>query len=181
MLLSVLQRGFLAFVVGMISAAILQRIIGFFFVVIWVATLVGAIVFAFLSRRVFQQILDFQVKQVARISSLIAVVALQLFFLATIPLTVDRSYSVWLLARSEISESKDVSLAKLSVDTQAFFFGSGSELKKRMDEQVHLGNLNWNSDYKSVSLTKRGEFQVTINRWVANFFALNPKYSSGRN
>lgn len=179
MSISLLLRGFLAFILGLISAAILQRIIGFFFIVVWLATLISAIIFAVLSRRIFQDIREFQVRQVARTSSLIAVAALQLFFLATIPLTVDRSYSVWLLARTEISVNKEISLSKLSADTQAFFFGNDSELEKRIDEQVSLGNLNWNSDYKSVSLSNRGKLQVGVNRWVAIFFGLNPKYSIG--
>jgi hypothetical protein len=153
--------------------------IGFFFLVIWISTAVSVAFFAIVSRRVFAQVAESEVKKIARISSLIAVMSIQMFFLSTIPLTVDRSYSVWLLARSEISDKEFVTLAKLEADTQNFFIGDGSELKKRMNEQSRLGNLKWNSSYSAVSLSNRGKFQVRFNRLVSSFFGLNPKYAAG--
>jgi hypothetical protein len=176
---SLVYRGVLSFIAGIVSAAVLQRIFGFFFVVIWLATIVTALFFMILSKGVLSKIVEVEVRKVVRMSILIAVMAVQMFFLATIPLTIDRSFSVWLLARSDLSETKYVSLAKLENDTQIFFLANGSELKKRMNEQVSLGNLVWNSNNSGVSLSKRGQVQVLINRWVANFFGLSPKYATG--
>jgi hypothetical protein len=70
-------------------------------------------------------------------------VLLSFSFLSTIPLTIDRSYSVWILKYvSESSASNQNLSAKiLTNESLKFFSESNGQLSRRIAEQERLGNI----------------------------------------
>jgi hypothetical protein len=122
---------------------------------------------------------DVKVRKSLYMSSIAAVVSTQLFFLSFIPLTVDRSFSVWLLARLDGAELKTVTVETLEKDAKEFFLANSVEINRRLDEQERLGNLDVYGGSRSISLTSRGKFQALINRIVCDFFGLQKKYANG--
>ena len=97
-------------------------------------------------------------------------------FLFAVPLNVDRSISVWLLSRT--INSRQLSEAELQREAVYFFESSNSEVKRRVNEQVHLKNLEVNNSSK-YQATKQGKLLVKFFRFVAVFFNLHERYANG--
>lgn len=101
--------------------------------------------------------------------------ALMIFtFLATVPLNLDRSFSVWMLNQTFESEGQ-LSVKELEKEASQFFAPSGGEIKRRINEQISLGNLEVINS--QVELTIRGKLTWKINRIISEFFGLNEKYT----
>jgi hypothetical protein len=97
-------------------------------------------------------------------------------FLSTIPLTIDRSYSVWLLKTVSQAEDRgdkltETDLIEKSVD---FFSEENGQLKRRILEQQKIGNIKAGSE---IQLTNKGKLITEINGIVGKIFRLDPKYS----
>lgn len=95
-------------------------------------------------------------------------------FLATVPLNLDRSFSVWMLNQTMESE-RSLSLPELEIEASQFFSPSGGEIRRRVNEQISLGNLVINNS--QVELTERGRFTWRVNQLISDFFGLNKKYT----
>lgn len=164
---------------GIVSAAAFNRVLNFFLLSMVLATIFGAVIFIFSSRRLVNGVQDVKVRNSLYMSSIAAVLSTQLFFLSFIPLTVDRSFSVWLLARIGGAELKTETVETLEKDTKEFFLANSVEVNRRLDEQERLGNLDVYGGSRPISLTSRGKFQTLINRVVCDFFGLQKKYANG--
>jgi len=98
-------------------------------------------------------------------------------FLQTIPINIDRSFSVWMLTQIEYAGSANkIQLQDIENDAQQFLAPENGEIRRRIHEQVSIGNIRVESGM--LNLTKRGQMMVKFNRAIANIFNLNPKYSS---
>jgi hypothetical protein len=99
-----------------------------------------------------------------------------LIFLLTIPLNLDRSISVWLLAnQSKNVELSDNDYQKLAIE---FFQSSDAETKRRIAEQVSLGTIQRNPE-GNFQITSKGLHLISFFQFIAKIFHLDPKYTQG--
>ena len=169
---------FVGTLVGFSVAAILNRILGFFFPCVFIGSLAGAVsTYLQLSLRARNNriiVTKYPNHSTIRFITTLLTALILFSFLSTLPLNIDRSFSVWTLNQiSNLStEQTRVSLATLAED---FFTQDSGEVSRRIDEQIKLGNLI--EEAGNIGLTSRGRFQVQIHRLIAQIFALNSKYT----
>jgi hypothetical protein len=96
-------------------------------------------------------------------------------FLTTIPLNIDRSFSVWMI-KNLYEGDRTYSISGIETLTAEFFVPSSGEIKRRLIEQEELGNLTIGNKGE-VTLTKKGEILARINSLIGQVFALSSKYS----
>ena len=165
----------LAMSLGLISAKFFHLFVSVFFYVCFFSTLITFIL-AFISFKFGSKFHGNSIKYSNEVTLLYStVVSLIVFcFLATVPLNVDRSFSVWMLnqtARS-VEGYPPQNLEKLASD---FFSPSGGEIKRRIDEQISIGNMELSNG--KILLTKKGELTWKLFRVISDFFSLNKKYT----
>lgn len=165
------------FVVGILSAKLWHKFIDLFFYVCFVSSffvlILGFLVIT-LKRCLFKRRLDLE-KEILSVS--IAVI-LTYAFLTTVPLNIDRSFSVWML-NSVQQQNKALTVEELEALAHNFFHPSQGEIVRRLNEQSRLGNLYVDSEGK-VQITLKGSRTSRFFREVSEFFDLNPKYAQGR-
>ena len=105
---------------------------------------------------------------------LISNALLSFSFQSTVPLNVDRSFSVWMINQLS-SEISGENLTEIEKDASEFFSPEGGEILRRLNEQISLGNIK--NDNSVISLTDRGKRVWYLNRLISIFFGLNDKYS----
>lgn len=158
-----------------ISAALHRVIPTYFYISILALPISGAL--AFLQFKFFLREVNFESHQVAKLvlSLFIASSSLLSFsFHSTVPLNVDRSFTVWMI--NQLGTNPQVNkLTQVEENAAIFFSPKGGEIARRVNEQVSLGNMK-NKD-GVISLTSRGKRIWRINRIVSTFFGLNTKYS----
>jgi len=98
-------------------------------------------------------------------------------FLTTVPLNIDRSFSVWMLTNIDHAQNRgtNVNSEYLNTKVSEFFGPSSGEIDRRIREQISLGNLKVLNE--KIVLTSRGENQVKLNRFFAKVFFTNQKYT----
>jgi hypothetical protein len=98
-------------------------------------------------------------------------------FLTTVPLNIDRSFSVWMLTNIDDAQNRGISVDSEHLNTiiSDFFSPGGGEINRRVQEQISLGNLKVENG--EIVLTSRGENQVKLNRFFAKLFFTNEKYT----
>ncbi len=104
-------------------------------------------------------------------------VTLMLFsFLFCIPTNIDRSISVWLLAKTYNQEH--VTKSQYFKYAEHFFKEGSYEVDRRIGEQISIGNLIEKNN-ETYELTFQGKKSVEVFRLLAQFFSLKEKYSDG--
>lgn len=99
-------------------------------------------------------------------------------FLVLLPVTVDRSVSVYLLSTIERGQDSGMTSAKLQrafIDGYVVRMGA---IDRRLDEQRKSGNIAVSPDGK-VRLTRQGERFMGLSRLVARLFGTDPRFVSG--
>ena len=160
---------------GLISARVLHHYIPIFFYVCFLSG-VFTLIFSMLLNRC-ESFLNKDNKSVTGDKSILYSFtrALIVFtFLATVPLNLDRSFSVWMLNKT-IESERPLSVEEIENRASQFFAPSGGEIKRRINEQISLGNLK--VIQSNVELTGRGKMTWKINRFISDFFGLNSKYT----
>ena len=165
----------ISFFVGVTIAALLQRVNNIFFYNVFYGTFASMLISLILLLRI-KKIFFMDKNQrgfVLIISGLIT-----FSFLSTVPLTIDRSYSVWLLKHaSELSANGEpFTKASLTNDSVEFFAPANGQLDRRINEQLRLGNL-LEVERDKLQLSKKGSLIAKINSFVGWIFDLQPKYS----
>lgn len=94
--------------------------------------------------------------------------------LFTLPINVDRSFSVWLLNNLE---GKELSLSQAELKFSEFFKPSSGEIVRRIQEQISIGNIE-KTKSGSIQLSERGSFLISVFKMIRIFFHLNSKYTS---
>lgn len=158
---------------GILFAAIYQRFNDLFFYTVFTGSLAAGFV-CYLSARA---ILDKQKINLKDTSYLVIISTLLTFsFLSTIPLTVDRSYSVWMLKTVAAQELSDINVSQEDLERQSlqFFSLENGQLQRRIDEQLRIGNLESSGQFR---LTWKGWLVVRFNELIGVIFNLESDYS----
>jgi hypothetical protein len=79
------------------------------------------------------------------------------------------------MLNQNIESERSLTIQELEVNASKFFSPSGGEIRRRINEQISLGNLIVVQD--KVELTDRGKFTWKMNRLISDFFGLNKKYT----
>jgi hypothetical protein len=95
-----------------------------------------------------------------------------------VPLTIDRSYSVWLLKHaSELSANGEpLTTTSLTNDSIEFFGPANGQLDRRINEQLRLGNL-LEVEQDKLQISKKGFLIAKMNSFIGRVFDLQPQYS----
>jgi len=99
-------------------------------------------------------------------------------FLVLLPVTVDRSVSVYLLSTIEQRQDAGMTpdeLQRAFVDGYVVKMGA---IDRRIDEQRTSGNITVDASGK-VRLTRQGEHFMAFSRIVARLFGTDPRFVSG--
>jgi hypothetical protein len=160
-------------VLGIFIAAVYQRLGDLFFYSVFIGSFAAGFVCYLFIRIIWRKQKSNLIDAIypVTISSL-----LTFSFLSTIPLTVDRSFSVWMLrtvAAQELSDN-DVSQQVLETKSLQFFSVENGQLQRRIDEQLRIGNLEFTNEYR---LTWKGWLVVRFNQLIGVVFNLEPEYS----
>jgi hypothetical protein len=99
-------------------------------------------------------------------------------FLVLLPVTVDRSVSVYLLSRIERGQDSGMTSAELQRAFIAGYVVRMGAIDRRLDEQRKSGNITISPDGK-VRLTRQGERFMGLSRLVARLFGTDPRFVSG--
>ena len=166
---------FFAVTIGLLLTCLMQQLQQLFFYNLFIGTLASFFSTNFLLRRIRKGI------QFDKLNKLLIglVAGLVTFsFLATVPLTIDRSYSVWILKSIYISERNSEMVTSKQIESKsiAFFSPNNGQLTRRIAEQKKIGNIEViNSN--ELSLTDRGRLITQLNALVGWIFGLDPDYS----
>lgn len=99
-------------------------------------------------------------------------------FLVLLPVTVDRSVSVYLLSTIESGRNSGITSAELQrsfVDGYVVRMGA---IDRRIDEQRTSGNVTVDAGGK-VHLTTQGEHFMSFSRLIARLFGTDPRFVTG--
>jgi len=96
-------------------------------------------------------------------------------FLVLLPVTVDRSVSIYLLSTVERRPMSPAELQRVFIDGYVVKMGA---IDRRIDEQRKSGNITITPDGK-VRLTRQGERFMTFSRLIARLFGTDPRFVSG--
>ena len=99
-------------------------------------------------------------------------------FLVLLPVTVDRSVSVYLLSTIEQREDSGVTSAQLQKSFVDGYVVRMGAIDRRIDEQRKSGNVTVDAGGK-VHLTKQGEHFMSLSRMVSRLFGTDPRFVSG--
>lgn len=99
-------------------------------------------------------------------------------FLVLLPVTVDRSVSVYLLSTIDRQQEDGTNAAQLQ---QAFMDGyvvKMGAIDRRIDEQQKSGNIAVSRDGK-VRLTEQGQRFMKLSRFISRLFGTDPRFVEG--
>ena len=166
---------FLSALLGISLSAVLQRFNHIFFYNVFIGSFFSGAVSFFLVKVTKRK---YYIEIRTRPYIIVISVLLSFSFLSTVPLTIDRSYSVWLL--KHIAEAQYagtvIDRETLIGDSTDFFSAENGQLNRRIDEQVKIGNLEI-LDEDTIKASSKGLLLAEINNLVGIIFALEPKYS----
>ncbi len=97
-------------------------------------------------------------------------------FLATVPINVDRSFSVWLISQLASNSSETLTEEDAEILAWAFFSPESGEISRRIQEQVAIGNLEIRDG--DLVITDQGFVLVKAFQVFTAFFDLNPRYTT---
>jgi hypothetical protein len=165
------------FCLGLLLTSFINQLFDFFLLSMLLGSILSTILFYLYGRSLLTFFPSEVKKQLSGFAAL-SLISTQLFFFSLVPLTIDRSFSVWLLTQIEAEQKGYVTFPELSNKSQLFFIGDGEEIERRYNEQLKIGTLRLIENDKIV-LTSYGNMQVKLNRFIGKVFALNPKYTNG--
>jgi hypothetical protein len=168
-------------VFGLIVAALLNRLVYFFFLCVFAGAFASGVLVL---------VLEFKIRRKGLISEseniLIKIISVLVVSLTTVitfatlailPLNVDRSFTVWTLNEMELI-GKTQSRDELILESAKFFSLNSGEISRRIDEQIRLRNIE--VDDGMLHLSGRGKLQVEIHRVIRQIFALEVNYTRSR-
>jgi len=159
-------------VAGIAFAALINRVFHFFLLTTIVSSIFAGITASLTITKITK---NKSIKSNVNISTILVSFLLTYSFLATVPINIDRSFSVWMLNQMKQNGAPS-SQIEIERTAAQFFSERNGEINRRIQEQIKIGNLNVKNN--QVSLTKRGELQVRFNKIIRIFFDLNKKYTA---
>lgn len=164
--------------VGLVTCAFVNRLINFFLFSMFFGV-AATLVFAFLFARKKISAAQTTNKEIESIYLALISGLLTYSFLFTVPMTIDRSFSVWSinqLYKSQETSEKQITRSSLSDSLSAFFDKDSDELQRRIREQITIGNFRIDRG-EVISLTMSGLIVRQFIFATSVFFGLNEKYS----
>jgi hypothetical protein len=160
---------------GISLSAVLQRFNNIFFYNVFIGSIFSGTVSFYLAKMTKRK---YYIEIITRAYIIIISVLLSFSFLSTVPLTIDRSYSVWLLKHVTEAQYAGTVIDRetLIEDSIDFFSAENGQLNRRIDEQVRIGNLEI-LDTETIQASSKGMLLAEINNLVGIIFGLEPKYS----
>ena len=177
-----MKRIFMLYIFGSVSsillAAVINRVLHFFFLSMLISIMISflACVIYFWSNWRKSEIKNYEDLHVNILLAILIPIS-AFSFLSFIPINVDRSFTVMTLSTINNQNNKNLKLEELQTKVSTFFRPENKEIRRRIEEQVFVGNLEFKNG--EVILTKRGRFQVFVNDLIAYIFDLNLKYVRG--
>ncbi len=168
-------------VFGLTIAALLNRLVEFFFLCVFVGSLASGVLVLVLDFKIRKNNINSESE-----NSLIKIISVLVVFLTTVitfatlailPLNVDRSFTVWTLNEMEIN-GKPQSRDELILESAKFFSSNSGEVSRRINEQIRLRNIEVEDGM--LQLSARGKLQVQIHRVLRQIFALEVNYTRSR-
>lgn len=160
---------------GIFFAAACQRVNNLFFYNVFIGVCASGVIslaqFRFINK-------SLSVEKPFRLYVLLLSMLLCFSFLSTIPLTIDRSYSVWLIKNvAEANSShKILSRQDLLAESITFFSPTGGQLDRRISEQIRIGNFT-SASSSQIKITRKGWILAHFHHIIGILFDLDPKYS----
>ena len=107
--------------------------------------------------------------------------SLNIIFFTHVPVTADRSVTIFLLGYMNNHSVNDTSitkdqLEKYFIDTYVNEYGA---INRRMDEQIVTGTVEKTPD-GGYRLTPKGKLLVKFNRWMGRYYGLDEKFIDPR-
>ena len=100
--------------------------------------------------------------------------SINMVFFTLVPVTVERSVSVFMLSYMDTYEDKtytEEEISKIFIDKYVYEYEA---FRKRFDEQLATGSIEENPD-GSYSITSKGKFIVKLFRTVSDLFETDPR------
>jgi hypothetical protein len=163
---------------GLASAAIFNRFLTLFFYSVFIGAFISGMttLFTILLQKRVKKVTWRSTEKIINVALLTLVSSLATFsMLATIPLNVDRSFTVWMLNQIDLEPELNTHL-KVENKAEMFFQAESGEIARRINEQVFLENLKYERGV--LILTPRGKLQVKFHRLISEIFGLSEKYTS---
>ena len=162
---------------GIILSSIVNSVIDFYFYAVWAGSLFSLFCVFILNA---YKVKKLQLRSVTQAYQGAIAFLLTFSFLSSVPLTIDRSLSVWMLSNINNTQIANMKITApiLQENSKAFFFGSDLEIQRRVAEQKRLGNVQVDTD-GTIELSAKGKFQVLFNKLVGKLFFLNQRYPDG--
>lgn len=168
-------------VLGLTIAALLNRVIDFFFLCVFAGAFAsGVLVFVLEFRNRKRGLISESDSFLGKTISVLVVsltTVITFATLAILPLNVDRSFSVWALNEMELI-GKPQSRNDVILESAKFFSPNSGEISRRVDEQIRLRNIEIEDGM--LQLSERGKLQVQIHRVIRKIFALEMNYTRSR-
>ncbi len=167
-----------AIVIGISSAAIFNYQLNFFFYCTFFGSVLAGfscyILMSTIDKLSMSKITNSSEELLSKALAVIVAMAVTFSFLSTIPLNIDRSFSVWMLNKVSADATLN-SQAQIEKQAELFFSAKSGEILRRVDEQERLGNIKRVDGV--ITMTKRGKFQVRMHKFIRDVFNLNEKYA----
>jgi len=170
---------FVGILAGFGLSLVLSRIISTFFYTCWISSAIAFIVALATWQLTIRGLaggeeVERSALKVISISISLVPAFIIFSFLSTIPLNVDRSFSVWMI--NDMYKNHSVIPEKVLEDTAAKFFSpQNGEIRRRIDEQKHLGNISEKAGI--VYLTSSGKKTRLLDNLISKLYTLNKKYA----
>lgn len=111
--------------------------------------------------------------------SLVLIFNLNLIFFTHLPVTADRSVSVFMLGYLNNNSSKSLTSQQITnFFTNKYLYEYGA-MNKRLNEQIESGNIMQVEN--GYQITKQGQFLMKVYHLIANIFAVDDKLVSPAN
>jgi hypothetical protein len=162
-------------VIGILSAAIIHRSVDMFFYCVFIGSIIGGASTLIIQINLRDTSKSEYVEDFSSTVLAVIVSALLSFsFLSTVPLNVDRSFSVWILKEMSL-KTEPSTRDQLKSNAENFFSIQSGEIDRRIEEQLRLGNIQTLG--QKLSLTNSGKMQAKLDKYIGKIFGLNEKYS----
>ena len=110
--------------------------------------------------------------------SLLMSLILNYSFVLTVPTTIDRSITVFILGGIDSFGSANSSA--ISENFKSVYINEDLQIKRRIQEQLALGNLERSTSIPDqYELTNKGKLIVNLHKFFASVFNISPFYATG--
>lgn len=170
----------ISFILGLLIVSIVHIFVKVFFFSVILGVVINYIILIVLLKKRNYFLLPPKILKLNRICISMLSASLLFSFLITVPVNVDRSFSIWMLSYIEkVSlEDKNLEIPTLKSNVSDFFSPQSTEIDRRIKEQSNIRSITVDED-GFVRITLFGRVIVETSRIMQKFFGLNSKYTTG--